>query len=137
MTRQAPRPVLARLPVRDRKECRSWTNSYQIDGREQPHPDDVERVPEQGETQQPPLHAGAKTPDLDLRHHYDQPDQAGGDMQSVAADKREECGKESATLRRRSARDHVGELADLKIKECRTEHESDRSKDVGLVASSR
>ena len=51
------RDVSGRAIVRVR---RSWTDSHQIDDREQPDPDDVERVPEQGKAQQAALHAGAK-----------------------------------------------------------------------------
>ena len=80
---------------------RSWTNSHQIDDREQPDPDDVERVPEQGKAEQAALHAGAKSLDCDLRHHHGQPDQSGGDVQPVAADQGEECGQKGAALRGR------------------------------------
>ena len=89
------------------------------------NPDDVERVPEQGEAEQAALHGGAKALDRDLRHHHRQPDQSGGDMQPVAADKREEGGKKRAALRGRAEGDHVGELADLESEECGSEHEGD------------
>src|SRR5215475_252764 len=94
------RPEPTRLPGRDRRGWyRSWRNSHQINDREQPDPDDVERVPEQGEAPQPALHVAAEAFDGDLRHHYRQPDQAGGDVQAVAADQGKEGGQERAALR--------------------------------------
>src|SRR5437870_9880107 len=112
------------LRARDRTTYQSWTNSHQIDDREQPNPDDVERVPEQGKAEQTAPHGGAKALDCDLRHHRRQPDQSGGDVQPVAPDKGEERGKKRAALRRGTAGDHVGELAHLKIKKRGTEYES-------------
>src|SRR5215467_11596320 len=128
----APRPFSRSLQARDRKVYRSWTNSYQVDGREKPDPDDVQRMPEQGKAEQPPVDGGTESLEFDLRHHDGQPDQPGGDVQAVAADESEERREKSAALRSRAAGDHVGELMDLKIEECGTQHESDQSKDVGI-----
>src|SRR5438445_311328 len=69
------RQPLAGRRVRDRAAVRSgtgialrsWADSHQIDEREQRNPDDVERVPEQGETKQPPLDGRAKALDRDLK----------------------------------------------------------------------
>ena len=94
-------------------------------------------MPEQGKTQQAPLHAGAKAPDCDLRHHHCQPDQAGGDVQAVASDKGEECGQESAALRGGAAGDHVGELANLESDESGPEHEREYRKEVDVNATPR
>src|SRR5262249_29018543 len=112
-------------------------NSYQVDGREQPDPDDVQRMPEQGEAEKPPIDGGAESLELDLRHHHGQPDQPGGDVHTVAADEGEERGEKSAALRGRAAGDHAGELMHLEIEECGTEYESDQSKEVSLESSPR
>jgi hypothetical protein len=93
-------------------------------------------VPEQRETQEPPLHAGAKAPHCNLRHHYAQPNQSGGDVQSMAADKGEKRRQESAALRACASGDHVGEFTDLKPDECGTEDEGNQSKGVGFESSS-
>src|SRR5215471_21422979 len=110
-------------------------NSYQVDGREQPDPDDVEGVPEQGKAEQAPVDGGAESLEFNLRHHHGQPDQPGGDVHAVAADEGEERGEKSAALRGRAAGDHAGELVDLEIEECGTQHESDQSKQVGICSS--
>ena len=76
--------------------------------------------------EQAALDGGAKPFDCDLRHHHGQPDQSGGDVQSVAADKGKERGKKSTALWGRADGDHAGELVDLKIEERGAEHESDQ-----------
>src|ERR1700704_4257662 len=116
--------VLACLQALDRTACRSWTDSHQIDDCEQPNPDDVEGVPEQGEAEQAALDGGAKALDFDLRHHHCQPDQSGGNVQPVAADKGEECGQERAALRSRTDGNHACKLADLEHEEARPSKES-------------
>src|SRR3984893_13158906 len=126
--------VAAGLPVRDRIECRSWTGSHQINNREQPNPDDVERVPEQGKAEQAALHAGAKVADRDLDHHHDEPDQPDRDVQSVTADKGKEGRQKGAALRGRAACDHAGELVQLETEEAGAEHESNRSPYIDTVA---
>src|SRR4051794_9470654 len=107
------REVLTRLPVRDRIAYRSCEDSHQIDNREQPYPNNVERMPEQRKAEQTPFHGRVKALDCDLGHHHRQPDQPGDDMQPVTADEREEGGEESATLRAGSDGDHAGELSQL------------------------
>ena len=87
--------------------------SHQIDDREERDPDDVERVPEQGEAQDAAQDVGAESLGEDLRHHRQQPEQAGRDMQAVAADQREEGRQEGAARRPGAARDQAGELAQL------------------------
>src|SRR5262245_66308577 len=94
-------------------------------------------MPEQGKAEQAAPDGGAESLEFDLRHHYGQPDQPGGDVQAVAADESEERGEKSAALRSRAARDHVGELMHLKIEECGSEQESDQSKEVGVKSSPR
>jgi hypothetical protein len=45
--------VTEKRQVPGRSVCESWLDSHQIDDREQPNPDDVERVPEQGKAPVP------------------------------------------------------------------------------------
>ena len=59
-------------------------------------------------------------------HHHGQPDQSGGDVQPVAADKGEKGGKKRAALRGRRRGDHAGELAELESEERGAEHEGDQ-----------
>src|SRR5262245_23640301 len=94
-------------------------------------------MPEQGKAEQPTVDGRAESLDCDLGHHHRQPDQSGGDVQAVTADKGEIRGKESAALWGRAARDHVGELTDLETDECGTEHERDQSKEVRIESSLR
>ena len=48
----------------------------QVDDREHADPDDIERMPEQAEAEQPANDHGAKAERRDLRHHRQQPQQA-------------------------------------------------------------
>ena len=58
----APRPGLsACLPVQHPNAFQSWKDSHQIDNGEYQNPDDVERVPEQGEAMQTAHHDVLKT----------------------------------------------------------------------------
>src|SRR6267142_3776365 len=118
------------LRGRDRVERQSWAYSHQINHGENADPNDVERVPEQGEAEQAVLYAGDESHHRRLDHHHHKPDQSEGDVQPVAADKREEGGKKSAALRRRAASDHVGEFADLETKKRGAERESDHSAQI-------
>src|SRR3954469_20384027 len=122
--------MVSRFRGRDRNVYRSWTNSHQIDDREQRDPDDVEGVPEQRKADEATLDIGAKALDGDLHHHHSQPEQTGSDMQPVAADEREEGGQKRAALRGRALRDHVGELAQLENKERGAEYERDQGKEI-------
>ena len=82
-------------------------------------------------------HAGAKVADGDLDHHHDQPDQSGGDVQAVAADKGEEGGQKGAALRGRAAGDHVGELVQLETEEAAPSTKVTAAQRVGLGTASR
>ena len=99
----------------------AWSSafSHQIDDREQRHPDDVERVPEQVEAEQPAQNVGAEALDEDLRHHRAQPQEPGADMQAVAADHGEEGRQEGAALRARACADQAGEIVRLQQQEAR------------------
>src|SRR6202521_216430 len=79
---QGPAPRAAPL----RGLLRSWANSHQVDDREERHPDDVQRMPEERKTLETSCHAGPEALDGDLGHHHGEPYQPGGDMQSMAAD---------------------------------------------------
>src|SRR6478736_9136505 len=125
------------LRVRVRVELRSWTHSHQINHREYPDPNDVEGVPEQGEAEQAALHAGDESHHRHLDHHHHEPNQTEGDVQTVAADKREESRQESAALRRRAARYHICELAKLECKKRSAECERDKSTQIGAETISR
>src|ERR1700750_2147433 len=105
-----PRPALVCLQTDDRTSYRSWMDSHQIDDAEQPHPDDVERVPEQSEAEQAPLHSGSQTLECDLSHHNAQPDHPRGDVQPMTADQGKERGQERTSLRGGADGDHAGEL---------------------------
>src|SRR5258705_11700759 len=118
------------LRGRDRVERQSWAYSYQINHGENADPNDVERVPEQGEAEQAVLYAGDESHHRHLNHHHHEPDQSEGDVQPVAADKGEEGGKKSAALRRRAVSVHVGEFAGLEGEKCRTEGKGDQGTQI-------
>src|SRR5713226_3326015 len=101
------RRVSACIRARDRTACWSWTDSHQIDDREQRDPDDVERVPEEGKTKETPLDRGTKALNGDLGHHHSEPDQTAGDMEAVAADEREERRQKCVALRSCPNGDHA------------------------------
>ena len=126
-------PLSRSLRVRDRTVCRSWTNSHQIDDREQPDPDDVERVPEQGEAEQAALARWRRKPLTAtcaiITASQISPAVTCSPWQPTSG---EERGKKSAALRGRAAGDHAGELADLESEERGAEHEGDQGKEVGI-----
>ena len=98
----------------------------QIDDRKYRDPDDVERVPEQCKAKNAAQDVGAKAFGEHLRHHGQQPQDAGRDMQSVAADQREERRQESAARRPRAARDQIGEFAEFDAQERQAQHTGHR-----------
>src|ERR1700759_5853565 len=101
------------LRVRVRVGLRSWTHSHQINHREYPDPNDVERVPEQGEAEQAMLYSRSESEYRHLHHHHGQPDQSERDVKPMAAHKREERRKKRAALRRCADGDHACEFANL------------------------
>ncbi len=107
--------------------CRS---SHQVNHGEQRDPDDVQGVPEQAEAQDAPQDIGPVSLGEHLRHHRQQPQQAGGHVQAVAADQREEGREERAARRAGAARDHAGELVHLEAEERRAEHEGRRHRAI-------
>src|SRR5258705_2216146 len=125
------------LRVRVHVELRSWTHSHQVNHRKSPDPNDVERVPEQGEAEQAMLHSRNESEYRHLHHHDDKPDQSECDVQPVATDKREECGEKSAPLRRRADGDHVCEFADLETKKRGSECECDQGTQISPETASR
>src|ERR1700704_5575434 len=70
------------------------SRSHQIHERQQRHPDDVERMPEQAETQKAPKHEIARALYGRLRHHEGEPEQACGDMRTVQTDQAEKSREE-------------------------------------------
>src|SRR6266852_2969754 len=116
-----------RHQVPDRNVLRSWRDSHQIDDREYPDPNDVECVPEQRKALEAAHYVGTEPLGGDLCHHHHEPDQAGGDMQPMAADEREERGKKRAALRGRARDDHARELVELKAEETQAEREGRKS----------
>src|SRR5215475_7845189 len=134
----APRPGLsACLPVQHANAFQSWKDSHQIDYGEDQDPDDVERVPEQGEAVQAAHHDVLKTSQGQLDHHENQPCQSDGHMQPVTADQREERGKECATLGRGSQRNHTLEFAKLERKKGRSQEEGHHRAKEGSEISPR
>src|ERR1700689_228490 len=118
------------LRARDRSADPSWRDSHQIDDREEPDPDYVERVPEQSKAQQASHDGRAKVFDDNLRHHHGQPNQTRRDMKPMTSDKGEEGREKSTALRSRPDGYHAGELAHLQSKERPTKRKSDGSIDV-------
>ena len=100
-------------------------DSHQIDYGEQPDPNDIERVPEQGKTEETALHAGNEPSDCYLSHHHHEPDQTEANVQPVAANKSEECRKKCTALGGRTLSDHGGEFTDLKTEKDRAERKSE------------
>ena len=92
---------------------RSSALSYQINDREQRHPDDVEHMPEQIEAEHPPQDVGAETLDENLRHHGAEPQQAGADVQAVASDHGKERRQKGAALRAGALLHQFGEIVRL------------------------
>ncbi len=74
----------------------------EIDHCEDRDPDDVERVPEEGEAENATQDVGAIALGEHLRHHRQQPHEPEGDVHAVAADQGEEGGEEGAALRTRA-----------------------------------
>src|ERR1700722_1405268 len=118
------------LRERDRNERPSWANSHKINHGENADPNNVERVPEQGEAEQTMLHTCDKSHHRHLHHHHHEPDQSEGDVHPVAADKREEGGQKGAALRRRAASDHIGEFVNLECKKRSSERKSDQGTQI-------
>src|SRR5208337_5654889 len=108
-----------------RVRARSSRKLQEIDIGEYADPDDVQRVPEQGEAQVAAPDAGPESLGEELRHHRAEPQQADGDMQSVAADKREKRGEKGAAGRACAFRNHLRELTDLEIEEAEPEQARD------------
>src|SRR5690242_21434709 len=71
----------------------------QIDDGEYPNPDNVERVPEQTEAEEPPRDHGSEAERRHLQQHDDKPDETEADVQTVRADEREE-GRQKGAVRR-------------------------------------
>ena len=67
------------------------------------------------------MDVGAKSLGEHLRHHGEQPQDAGRDMHAVASDQRKEGRQEGAARRARAARDEIGELVKLDPEEGETE----------------
>ena len=86
-------------------------------------------MPEQAEAEHAPQDVGAESLGEDLRHHGQQPQQAGGHMQAVAADQREEGRQERAARRAGAARDQAREFVDLEAQERRA-----RARQVTAIA---
>ena len=83
-------------------------------------------------------HGGAKALDCDLRHHHRQPDQSGGDVQPVAADKREEGGQETRCAAGSAPRAIMPANSRISRAEERgPEHERDQRKEVGAGTAPR
>ena len=70
--------------------------SHQVDQREYPDPDDVQRVPEQAPAQQAPQNGGWQALRDHLRYQIDERDQAAGNVNAVCADQSEEGGQKAA-----------------------------------------
>src|SRR5438445_13185473 len=94
-------------------------------------------MPEQREAEQAALYRRNESHHRHLDHHHDEPDQSEGDVQPMAADKREESGKKSAALRRCADRDHASEFADLESKEGGAKRESDEGPGIGPETAAR
>ncbi len=89
-------------------------------------PNDIQGVPEQAEAEHAPQNVGPVTLGEHLRHHGQQPQQAGGHVQAMAADQREERREERASRRARPVRDQACKLPDLEGDERRSENEGHR-----------
>src|ERR1700733_6975011 len=109
------------LLVQHPSAFRSSNDPHQIDNREYHHPDDIKRVPEQGEAQHAALHDRTETPHRELNHHENQPDQPNRHVQSVTTDQRKEGGEKSAALRSCSHRNHAVEFVKLEAEKCRSQ----------------
>ena len=70
-----------------------------------------------------PQDVGAEALGEHLRHHRQQPQQAGGHVQAMAADQREEGREERAARRACPLRDHARELVHLDGEKCGAEQE--------------
>src|ERR1700730_14178914 len=70
--------------------------SHEINQGQQRHPDDVECVPEQAETEQPAAHEVARAPHRGLRHQENEPYETDGNVRAVQTDETEEGREEGA-----------------------------------------
>src|SRR4051794_2905902 len=91
-------------PIRacSRRVC-SCAAPDQIDDREDADPDDVQRVPEEIEADQPVNDLAAETFDLHLRHHGGEPHPADRHVQAVQTYQAEKRREHSAPLWREAA----------------------------------
>src|SRR3954454_4686953 len=105
---------------RGRKLGRSLLYSEEIDDGEERHPNDVERVPEQAEAKEATQDVGAESFGEDLRHHCQEPEQAGRNVKTMTSDDGEEGREEGASGRTRSLRDKGRELPCFKHEEIAT-----------------
>src|SRR5262249_25444487 len=97
--------------------------SHQMDQRESPDPDDVQRVPEQAPAQQTPQHGGWQAVSEHLRHQIYERDQTAGDVDAVHANESEEGGQKAAAPGPGAHLHHARKFRGLNEKKGGTEHE--------------
>src|SRR5690242_17717793 len=83
----------------------------QVDDREYPDPDDVERVPEQTKAEEPPTYHRVEAEGLHLQQHDDEPAETQADVHAVRADEREEGREKGAVGWAGTGSHHGGELS--------------------------
>src|SRR5580658_1262034 len=99
--------------------------SSQVHNRKYADPNDVERVPEQAETEEASADHRLKSERCHLQQHHDQPAQAEGHMQSVSTYQGKEGREKGAARWPGPDAQHVAELANLEAQKGDTQNEGD------------
>src|ERR1700733_15806750 len=87
-------------------------------------------MPEQTEAENAPENVGPVTLGEHLRHHRQQPQQAGGDVKAVASDQRKKGREERAPRWTRPVRDHVRKLPEFEAKKRSAKYEGRRHRAI-------
>src|ERR1700744_4415475 len=98
---------MIRLQVRrrcGRRLGRSLLYPEEIDDGEERDPNNIERMPAQAEAKEAPQDVGAESFGEDLRHHCQQPEEAGRTMKATTSDNGEEGRDKAAAARTRPLR---------------------------------